>query len=296
MNNQDLTKDGKMPSRGGKISLARLHELPTLQFERGCSIPASQPVTIHFEQDRQRFDFLWHPNKKCSGRLFVLFSGDARRKKNPPPVFQRWSWAPYFPGHCLFVSDPMLFCHDSMGLCWYAGTENYDPMGRIVDFVRGLQRQLGVPDSKVYSYGSSGGGFAAIRFLLFHEGATAVAINPQTDITAFEYDSVERYLTFCFGGLTRSAARERLPQRFTLLENNKALRGRNLLIAQNLLDPHHLAMHYAPFCSAMGVGTEENVSRQGLKTLLFKRGGGHKKAEGPDVFNRIVQLISKGSL
>jgi len=290
------TSIDNIPSRGGKISLSRLQDLPVARIASPDEIALDTPIVIRIDDKGFRFDYLWHPSTTHPERLFILFSGDARRKKNPPPVFQRWSWASFFPGNCLFVSDPMLFCHESLGLCWYAGNHTYDPLNAIASFVAALQHRLAVPSDQVYAYGSSGGGFASIRFLHFYPSAKSVAINPQTDITVFEYDSVERYLNRCFEGLSRAAALESFPSRLSLLTNAQQLQHRQILLAQNLLDPHHYEKHYKPLCAAMGASVDQHLDGQGLKTLLFRQKGGHKKAEGAGVFTQIVKMIESGEL
>lgn len=102
-----------MPN-AGKTSLDELRALPRSEWHEGANLPLEGPELFHSTRAGLTYDLLWSP-KPGAKRLFVLFSGDAMRSKNNPPVFQRWSWAPQFPGHCLYVSDPTLLMAPSEG-------------------------------------------------------------------------------------------------------------------------------------------------------------------------------------
>lgn len=287
-----------IPRNSGKTSLEQLRTLEVRHFKPGDT-PAPAPMLYYFDHGGFRFDFLWHPNP-AADRLFVLFSGDAMRRKFDPPLFQRWTWASYFPGHCLYVSDPSIYLASNLGLAWYSGTSAFDPLPVIADVVDQLVPKLEIPCNRIWTYGSSGGGFAALRMLDFIKNAGAVCVNPQTSIVAYESKSVERYLNTCFNGRDRVKALSDFPDRMSLLEQPKRFKDRSVIYVQNTLDTHHVAEHYAPFCAAMDTApaagyAEKNTAYYHDATfcsIVFSHSAGHAKAESAEAFSEAMAAVS----
>ncbi|NYS26472.1 hypothetical protein HUK65_15915 [Rhodobacteraceae bacterium 2376] len=285
----------KLPAQPGKVTLAELSALQDIQAPAGDAMPQEAPCLFHETRDGLRFDYLWHP-RPGSGRLFVLFSGMMNRKKGMvPPVFQRWSWADHFPGHCLYVSDPFLHLDDRVELAWYAGTAACDPMVQIIETARKIAAPLGIPAQEIYGYGSSGGGFAALRLAAMMDGANAICINPQTDVTKYQA-SGKRYLKIAFGAEDRQTAAALVPERVTLAHYRTRLRDCRIIYIQNVLDRHHYDDHYQPFCRMMGQDSAENDTRGNFRRLLFSHEGGHKRAETPEVFARAMSIVQDWSV
>lgn len=279
----------------GKTSLGRLGGIPRLAWPRGAAVATDGPSLLSFEERGFRFDCLFHP-RPGADRLFVLFSGDAPRKRYDPPVFQRWTWAPYFPGSCLYVSDPSLHVSRRLGLAWYAGTEAFDPIPVIADRADGLAAGLGIAPGRIYSYGSSGGGYAALRLAAERPGMAAIAVNPQTCITRYDHYKADRYLRMCFAGRDRETALAEFPRRLSLLENVDALSRSRILLMQNRLDRHHYFNHYKPLCAAMGTDYNHDPKADPVHRIIFSHEDGHKAAETQDVFDAAMDLVVQGAL
>ncbi|WP_218240971.1 hypothetical protein, partial [Pseudomonas sp. 2822-17] len=79
--------------------ITSLEELKKFNLEWPTIPKALQEGLYTYKYEGFEYDFLYKPSQEK--RLFVLLSGSANRSKFTPPVFQRWSWAEYFPGHCL---------------------------------------------------------------------------------------------------------------------------------------------------------------------------------------------------
>ncbi|KUF08985.1 hypothetical protein [Pseudoponticoccus marisrubri] len=284
-----------LPSQAGKVSLERLQGIPKIEWDGQATLSQTEKTVLSFDDSGFRFDFLWSP-KPGAKRLFVLFSGDAIRAKNDPPVFQRWSWADYFPGHCLYISDPALYMDKELGLAWYAGTEDFDPMPVVRDRLNTILNNLGLPQSAMVSYGSSGGGFAALRLLRFMPDVTAVSVNPQVSITDYEMRrKVNIFLRICFGGRARKEALAEFPERLNLLSDPEPLKSCNIILVQNVLDSHHYEDHYKPFCAALEVGDDHAPDDPALHRVLFENPGGHTKAEDAATFGKIISIIERGA-
>ena len=283
-----------IPLRSGKVSADRLKNCEKLTLEAFALRNIPKRLTLlKFHHGCYEFDFLWSP-KASSSRLFVIFSGDALRKRNNPPVFQRWRWAEYFTGHCLYVSDPALHLSTRLGLGWYSGTRDCDFLKLISVFVDGLSAGLNISPTNVYSYGSSGGGFAALRLMHTLPRANAIVINPQTSICRFEFSSVERYLKVCYGIASREQAQKNFPERLDLTAFPQFLSGRKIMFVQNKLDPHHYDSHYVPLCKAMQVEAMHDPDNPVFSQVHFEHEGGHRKAETAEIFGNLMQRIENG--
>ncbi len=287
---QSMTYD--LPLQAGKISGASLNEIRRWRWTHGGAMP-DKSALLDYQFGDFRFDFLWQP-KPDSNRLFLIFSGDAMRKKNDPPVFQRWSWAPYFPGNCLFVSDPALYISEKIGLAWYSGVRRCDFLKVISVLVDEVIETLRIDVQNVYSYGSSGGGFAALRLACFSTNVKPIAINPQTQICQYEYRSVERYLQKCLNVQSRHDGELLFSERLNLCNHSSLLSERRIFYIQNVLDTHHVDVHYKPFCESMGVSTEHDLEHPTFKRYHFSHPDGHRKAETREVFIELMTQIEKG--
>ena len=282
----------QIPNRSGKTSITALRDMPVMSLPTTNPFWLRRATLLKARVDGHPYDYLWSP-KPGADRLFVLFSGDAQRKQNEPPVFQRWSWAPSFPGHCLYVSDPMLHMHPEMGLAWYAGTQDHDPLDVIISQVREMLPNLGLTASDVCAYGSSGGGFATLRMSAKFPGISAIAINPQTNIANYEMRSPDRYARVCLAREDRHQALADFQLRMDLLQHVEALAKQRVILIQNTLDQHHYEEHYTPFCRAMGADPEQNLDRGLFRRVLFADERGHGKAETPEAFEAAMTILAE---
>lgn len=290
----EMVKMIAIPAQSGKTSGEILSDLPRYKLDANGLPPSLDSALWEANVDGYRFDYLWAP-KPGAKRLFVLFSGDAQRSKNPPPVFQRWTWASHFPGHCLYVSDPMLHVHSEVSLAWYAGTDKLDPVEVIIRQIETLLPKLGLKVEDVCTYGSSGGGFAALRTAAKMPGISAITINPQTDIVRYERKSPDKFARLCLKRPDRDAAMADFPLRMSLMNHVDALRGRPIIYIQNELDTHHYEEHFKPFCKAMGADPKENLESGLFRRILFSHEGGHTKAETPEVFSVALDILQGDS-
>ncbi|WP_146339480.1 hypothetical protein [Nesterenkonia sp. NBAIMH1] len=126
-----------------KTSITSLNDLPRKSWEAHALVRTNERVLYPHTHDGERYDFILSPRREAH-RLIVFFSGDARRDKFQPPVFQRWSWADKFPAHCLYMSDPALYRSETLGLTWYAGAAEQDYLKHIWGIVDRIADQLGV--------------------------------------------------------------------------------------------------------------------------------------------------------
>lgn len=282
-----------VPTGLSKVSAERLDQVPRLATN-WPELPRPLVRGIYsFANNDFEYDFLFSTGQK--DRLFVFLSGDAPRHKFQPPVFQRWSWAKTVPGHFLAISDPILKLSDDIGLGWYIGTQDRDPTETLVSLIAKTASSVGVTAQNIYFYGSSGGGFAALRLAARIPESTAIVINPQIVVTDYASRGVQRFLDRHFGGLNRSEAIRAYPDRFSVLLQCRELSERNnVLYVQNTLDDHHFDTHFKPFAAGAGLSESNGHRAKRAEVMFFEEPAGHSKAEPremvPAIINRALGL------
>lgn len=285
MSNQEkLVTPKKSPSKTGSSAISHLRKI---DYATLASDSIMEKALYSFREDDFLFEFIYAP-KKDAKKLFVMLSGYAERGRIHPPVFQRWSWSEYFPGSCLYISDPSLHCHDDLGIGWYVGNNQINLSKKIAALVADIAQRQGFCLSDVIFYGSSGGAFASLQIQLELADTTVVAINPQTRITAFKSRHVKTFLDRMFDGLSPGDIDNFLAPRISLLTNADLFKKRKIVYAQNLLDEHHYTDHFLPFMNALSLDERDGYSSQFLKTIFFENEGGHGSGESKDIFPKLI--------
>ncbi|WP_155807792.1 alpha/beta hydrolase family protein [Bordetella petrii] len=231
--------------------------------------------------------------KPDSNKLFVMLCG-ATNRRFAHPDFHRVSWAPEIPGSTLYVADPTLGVTRKLSLAWYVGTRDNDWGTGLAEMVRAVAGKLGLGTDSVITYGSSGGGFAALMTAARLGDATAVAINPQTHVLQYHPKNVRTMLLSNFG----TSEYEELPpslvsQRFDAIRAFRDAPKAKLLYLQNVNDIHHYEEHYLPFCEKLGLPIYGGVKDGHLETWPYKDAHGHRgepPALVPDILAKSIAL------
>lgn len=224
-------------------------------------------------------------------RLFIMTSGAVERTKVTLPYFNRWTWAGAgkFPGHVLCIADPTLELHEDMKLGWYLGTSKHNATEELCNIIRHFAEILGVPDSKIIFWGSSGGGFAALALASRIEGSTAVAINAQTNALEYHVESdVEMVRKFCFDGKSGDFIRQGFGQNVNMVKAWKTNKMSRAIFVQNKLDTHHYTCHYQPLWHMLGGKSEGGWTSDGRHfAWLYEDKSGH----GPESEQMVPEIL-----
>lgn len=233
-------------------------------------------------------------------RLFVILGGAvANRSTITLPRFNRFSWAADFPGSVLCIADPTLKLGDLIRLGWYFGSAENDATSGLVQVVESFANALGHERRHIVTYGSSGGGFAAMQVAArIGEGATAIAINAQTNILDYAQKSaVDEFLSVCTDGMDITTARTRFINRLSLADawsTPTSARARCLLL-QNISDRHHLNNHLLPFAAKLNLAVPGSSVDGRICIMLYDYPNGHG-AEPRTMLPLILDRMSKLNL
>lgn len=239
--------------------------------------------------DTGRFECLYC-GKPDAKRLFVLLSGAIDPQKEVWPRFNRWSWHQKFPGAVLNIADPTIaLASQDIRIGWYLGTTKYDWTCSMATLVQTFSAGLGIPTSNVIAYGSSAGGFAAMRLAAALGDATAVAINPQTNIFKYYPAYVETLLHTAFGGMDVSSLSSRIASRFLAAEALRVAPQARCLLVQNTVDRHHFIYHYTPLCDELQIPLKGGQAENGrYASVLYSSPQGHG-AEPKEIVDSLIR-------
>lgn len=247
--------------------------IPVKMLKKAASLPPRFNFAIGGYS--WEFFFKYLPN---SDKLFVIFSG-SKAQEEIYPVFRRHSWNFEFDGSVLFISDPIYSIYHNLALGWYLGDANLNFYPLIAIIVNALKASLNC--SSIYAYGSSGGGFAALK-LAEYLPMTAVAINPQIYLRRYHY-----FEEFC--KITGFDSAPDLTQRCELRPNNLS----NCLILQNDTDWQHLDQHLYPLLQTRGLFPKYGLNKDGnLYIWIYHKKGGHNAQENKAVLSLILNIAS----
>lgn len=263
---------------------------PGQQF---AGITAMEDATLQDGRFSVRLDggrFECYLHQRPGRFLFVLLSGARDPEKHPLPKFERWSWTEQFPGSILCICDPALYLNGgTLRIGWYAGTDKHNWPLRMSGLVSLVARKLGKDSSEVISYGSSAGGFASLMLAARLGNATAIAINPQTDVLRYSKRFVGDFLQACFSGREQTDLSAAERARLTVAPAMLRAPNAKYVIVQNTQDRHHYEHHYKPFCRLLGAPMEGGPSSDGRGvTMLYSHPDGHGR-EPRDLVGTIVR-------
>lgn len=282
-------------------ALGRLDGVPVRRIDVaqiGRVLRASGRLRLDVGVPGLPFDYQCLLLRKPGDRLFVILGGAVPdRSEAVLPRFSRFTWASDFPGSVLCIADPTLLLGNRIRLGWYFGNAQADASSGLCEVVLGFAAALGLRRDQIACYGSSGGGYAAMQVAArIGAGATAIAINAQTEVLRFAQEgSVDEFLTVCTGGMDRATAAAAFGSRLLLEKawRTPSSREARCLLVQNRRDHHHLDEHLTPFAASFALpvpGTSAD-GRMGAMTYDFPNGhGAEPRSMLPAILERAMAL------
>jgi hypothetical protein len=212
-------------------------------------------------------------------RLYVMLSSYLARPDEQPPKF-RWARRLFDSGHVLRISDPGFFLNDELSTSCFLGVERQDGLEGAVQIAQQIGYGLGLGDEQIIYWGSSGGGFAALRAATLVTKGRAVAVNPQTEIRSFEGQPWAFPVSETFRkGWSFSDICEAYPIRTSVANALKwaIRRGATprLVIAQNDADEMCYQDHFVPFCKEHDLDPSCDSRSKYVQTLVYHNWRGH---------------------
>ena len=155
--------------------------IQTIRTEDEFELKNGRFQTIH---NGQAFECFFRYNTEYTDCLWVLLSA-TRPEGSPKPFFNRWKYMPYVRGHILLIADPMVDLYENLLTGWYYGNKEHCLAEDICEFVPIFAKKLGIPNDRIFFFGSSAGGYTSLYCGTGVKGSTAVAINPQIQLQLY---------------------------------------------------------------------------------------------------------------
>lgn len=178
----------------------------------------------------------------------VFFHAALASSKYKFPVFSGAGISANLPTNRIFIADPSLCVSPELRLGWFAGNHRQP---RLQYVIRGILNHLVPATQRMVTFGSSGGGYAALYYAANRDGAIAVPVNPQTNLAKYNKAAVGRYLRLAWN-LTGDGALKTIPP---VTDVTRAYRapGKRVFYVQNTNDHTHMKGHFQPFMDSLPV-------------------------------------------
>lgn len=250
-------------------------------------------VSFKGEQDGYGFSAYLFQKKEYK-KLYVVFNGALNKDRQDARVYHRWSWNSLFDGSVLYISDPTLFKYPETNLAWYIGDKDVQFQQLLKNFILKVSKKMNLAPEQVILYGSSGGGFAALKLAgMIGNGILAVAINPQVNVFDYVKNQVDEYLRVCWPGYDSNKLRNRTE--FSVLDSLSESNCKVLFI-QNYKDEFHFKNHFVPFLEKFDINTSQgykNLREQtsNIRYIVYDHPSGHA-AEPKEMLPEIIDSIN----
>lgn len=226
----------------------------------------------------------------------VFFSGAlTQREGTHPPYFSGANLGNQLGLPYIAVSDPTLNLSDELGLAWYAGYEGGTVQESIYRVLNSFAKRGSM---HLLLVGGSGGGFAAMYYGDRLGGdASAFVWNPQTSISHYAPESVQRYFEVAVTDYDFGSDAHNNEAKLTQVgihSRNVKFHGHRLLYLQNYND-WHVRSHLAPFIETSDVvyrgnGLYSNAHNQAVVISAF--GEGHAVPDKQLIFDVIEKMLN----
>lgn len=236
---------------------------------------------------------------ESSNKCYVLFNGALNRGFTVYPTFARHSWQDKINANMLNIYDSTITRTQDYVLGWYQGSANMPLEKDITAIINSLKRKCGMFNKDLVFYGSSGGGWAALKFASIFKGSYAVAINPQIEILKYHFKAaVDAFLLNSYGGLSQEQAKKKYGRRLAIdpsgfVVNSQLQRDAQsrFIIAQNLVDKPHYVEHFLPFWANFSQMQKDGWDDHHHNySIIYDHPSGHG-AEPPEIFKKIQTVL-----
>lgn len=228
-----------------------------------------------------------------TNKKLIVFLNGALSNKLRYPVYNRVSWQDKFNADCLYVYDSSLSQNNNYLLAWYVGNYNNILYKDIIKLVDKAKNDLSLQAKQVVFYGSSGGGFAALKLAEYFIGSTAVAINPQIEILKYSNDNaIDNFMKFTFDKIPPSIISEKYKNWITINPKSFKKGSSKFIYVQNIVDGDHYRNHLRPFWNNFNEILETGFDKyQHNQLIIYDHPSGHA-GEPPDILEKIISELN----
>lgn len=262
-----------------------LLETPWLEFSslEQMQLPLQGTHQLRIQSRGVPFEMLYKTALAPDSLIVFGQSALGTRNNMPLPLYHRWTWFDDFPNSaCIALNDPSLYLSDELLGGWFQGTSEHFYMEDAAGMIAEIARQLGIPASRVFFYGSSAGGFSSLMMAAELTGATAIAEIPQTDMAKYHVlSAVDALRQYCYKGMELDQIIAEYGDRISVLKRFQRLGNvPNIIYLQNVADTLHLENHVFPFLSGAEELFKDSSQKNERRIMLELYCGRTDKGDG----------------
>jgi pimeloyl-ACP methyl ester carboxylesterase len=221
--------------------------------------------------------------------LMVFFNAAVPRDNNKiPPRFSGRGISSSARASCLFLSDPVLYLDETLGLGWYAGSKDDALQTIIADLIQFVAGCMGA--ERVLFFGGSGGGFASMYYARRIPGALSLVWNPQTILKNYYPKLVDHYARVAF-----ECNKNKLGQHIhaSIPEYYEATPGDNKVIYMQSRTDNHVARHLLPYLAGRSLSYAEDFQSGWLNDDTYLHLTDWSDGHRPPPRKALEYLVSK---
>ncbi len=233
-----------------KISLPSIpHQMDSLELSAGES-------TYSVVQDGTEFNF--YLNYKKGKKLLIALPGAIDRKKRVYN-FQRYSWSKDVDYSFMSVLDPTIHERNELEIGWFQGKHTNYILPKFINLLKKIFGKNGVKEDDVLFFGSSAGGFTALKLSNFFPSSKVIVINPQIYINRYYKSKFEQLVKYSYDGMSNLEIEDRFNKRISVnIDFSKRIAP--IYYYQNSEDKHHLIHHLKRYLETLDKKIVEQVT------------------------------------
>lgn len=170
--------------------------------------------------------------------LNIWFPGAYDRNKGVKQ-YQRHSWISNFKGSFLIFDDPTISENNDLSIGWFQGS-NGMLIESLIDLISTIKITLGFEEENIRFFGSSAGGFVALKLSEYFKKSDILVINPQTVVLKYSKNHVSKMLNYSYKKSSQELSESEIGKLSYLLSCDRS--GR-LFYFQNIHDKVHINLH-----------------------------------------------------
>lgn len=215
--------------------------------------PLSKGIkTYSYVEGDCRLEF--YANIRDKKSLVVMLPG-ATSRRHGHRDFQRYTWAEEFPDSDIIAfSDPTIKNGNKLTIGWFQNSEETFGVNVVSRLIDKLITAHHYKESETLIWGSSAGGFTALKLGEVLDKVSVLAINPQLFLYNYQKVHYDALLASVYGGMAHQDVLRSFKDRI-VVSNAIAQREGRTVIIQNESDTRHVLRHLRPFLK--GVDTNQ---------------------------------------
>jgi hypothetical protein len=193
------------------------------------------------------FDFFL--DYKENQKIVIMLPGAIDRAKHINN-FQRFSWSDNVEYSLLSLLDPTIQDNNNLGIGWFQGVSDNYAIPKLINLLKNILKVNNIAQKDVIFFGSSAGGFSALKLANSFLDSKIIVINPQVYIYKYSKSEYEKLISYSYKNLSSDKVFELYRDRL-VVNLDFSSRKEPIYYYQNSQDSHHVERHLNPYLETL---------------------------------------------